>query len=144
MLYNKEQIKSILPHREHMLLVDEVETIIDQRIIVGIKHVLLDDFYFKGHFDKEPIMPGVMMVEACAQTGALLVLSLDPFKGKMCYFAGIDKVRFKQRVKPNQILKMKVELLNVRHNIGRSKIEAFVDEKQVLIGEILFTIGEPV
>ena len=144
MLYNKEQIKMILPHRNPMLLVDEIETIIDQRIIVGIKHVLIDDFYFQGHFEDEPIMPGVMMVEACAQTGAVLVLSLDQYKGKMCYFAGIDKVRFKQRVKPNQSLKMKVELLKIRHNRGKSKIEAFVDDKQVLVGEILFTIGEPV
>lgn len=144
MLYNKDQIKSILPHRDPMLLVDEIEAIIDQRIVIGIKHVLSDDFYLQGHFEHEPIMPGVMMVEACAQTGAVLVLSLDQFKGKMCYFAGIDKVRFKQRVVPNQRLKMRVELLNVRHNIGRSKIEAFVDDKLVLIGEILFTIGEPV
>ncbi len=144
MLYNKEQIKMILPHREPMLLVDEIETIIDQRKIIGIKHVKPDDFYFLGHFDQKPIMPGVMMVEACAQTGAILVLSLDQYKGKMSYFAGIDHVRFKQYVKPNQTLVMIVELCNMRHNIGRAKIEAFVDDQLVLVGEILFTIGEPV
>lgn len=140
---NNQDIEKILPHRQPFLLVDHAR-IIDETSIIGYKKINESDFYFQGHFPNHPIMPGVMIVEACAQTGAILVLQKSDYQNKMSYFAGIDHVRFKKRVHVNDELIMHVKLLNIRKDIGRASIEAFVKDQIILSGEILFSIGEPV
>lgn len=135
----KEDIKAILLHRDPFLLLDHVE-IVSENHAVGSMFLKESGFYFQGHFDHKPIMPGVIMVEACAQTGAVLLLSKPKYKDQMSYFAGIDKVRFKKWVYPNDTLITKVTLHHVKTTIGKATIEAFVDDNLVLTGEILFTI----
>ncbi len=141
MKLNHEAIKSVLPHTSPFLLVDHAE-IIDENTIVGYKKCYETDFYFQGHFPNHPIMPGVIIVEACAQTGAILLLSKIEYKQKMSYFAGIDHVRFRKRVHVNDELKMRVTLISIRKDIGKASIEAFVNDETVMNGEILFTIEE--
>ncbi len=138
---DKHQIEMILLHRGSSLLVDHVQ-VIDENRIIGYKKTKSSDPYFQGHFPNDPIMPGVAIIEALAQTGAILLLQKPQFKGKMSYFAGIDHVRFKRWVRPEDELIMHVTLLQVRKDIGKAKIEAYVDDQLTVSGEILFTIGE--
>ena len=139
---NIEQIQEILPHRYPFLLVDkEVELEPGQRA-VGIKNVTMNEHYFQGHFPGKPVMPGVLQVEALAQTGAIAVLSLEEYKGKIVYFGGIDKLRFKQKVVPGDVLRLEVELIKRRGPIGIAKAVATVDGKVAVQGEITFAIGD--
>ena len=98
------QIKEILPHRYPFLLIDRVISI-DGNKIVAIKNVTANENYFQGHFPIEPVMPGVLIIEALAQTGAVAILSKDEFKGKIAYFAGIDKAKFRRKVVPGDTLR---------------------------------------
>ncbi|MGM0368226.1 MAG: 3-hydroxyacyl-ACP dehydratase FabZ [Actinomycetota bacterium] len=137
---NKEDIKKIIPHREPFLMVDEIVEVMPGKNITGIKHVREDEYYFKGHFPGNPIMPGVLMVEAIAQVGAVSLLMLPENKGKLALFAGIDKVRFKKLVKPGDDLEMQVEMLQFRRNIGKAKGVAKVGSNIACSAEIMFAI----
>lgn len=139
---NIEQIQEILPHRYPFLLVDKVVELEPGQRAVGIKNVTMNEQYFQGHFPGKPVMPGVLQVEALAQTGAIAVLSLEEYKGKIVYFGGIDKLRFKQKVVPGDILRLEVELIKRRGPIGIAKAVATVDGKVAVQGEITFTIGD--
>lgn len=139
-MLNQEQIKDIIPHREPFLLVDQVVKLEPGKCIKALKKIRGDEYFFKGHFPSNPIMPGVLIVEAMAQAGAIALLTLEEHKGKLALFAGIEKVRFKQLVKPGDILTMEVELLNLRRTIGRAKAEARVAGKLACSGEIMFAI----
>ena len=109
---------------------------------IGIKNVTMNEHFFQGHFPGKPVMPGVLQIEALAQTGAIAVLSLEEYKGKIVYFGGIDKLRFKQKVVPGDVLRLEVELIKRRGPIGIAKAVATVDGKVAVQGEITFAIGD--
>ena len=134
------QIKEILPHRYPFLLIDRVISI-DGNKIVAIKNVTANENYFQGHFPIEPVMPGVLIIEALAQTGAVAILSKDEVKGKIAYFAGIDKAKFRRKVVPGDTLRLEVELTKLRGRAGVGYGIAYVDDKKVCEGELTFMVG---
>ncbi|ADL53798.1 3-hydroxyacyl-ACP dehydratase FabZ [Clostridium cellulovorans] len=135
------EIKEIIPHRYPFLLIDRIEEIVEGTKAVGYKNVTVNEPFFQGHFPQEPIMPGVLIVEALAQTGAVAILSMDEFKGKTAYFAGINKIRFKKKVVPGDVLKLETEIIKLKGSIGIGKVLATVEGEKACEGEILFAIG---
>lgn len=136
-----EEIKEIIPHRYPMLLIDRVEELEAGKSIKAKKNVSVNEPFFQGHFPHEPVMPGVLIVEAMAQAGALALLSMDEFKGKTAYFGGIDKAKFRKKVVPGDTLVLEVELTKVRSSAGCGKGIAYVDGKKVAEAELTFMIG---
>ena len=122
----REEIEAILPHREPFLLIDEVVELEPGERVVARKTVRPDEWYLAGHFPGRPVMPGVLIVEALAQTGAVAVLSEEENRGRLALFAGIDDCRFKRIVEPGDTLDLRCELEKVRGPIGRGKAEARV------------------
>ena len=139
--FNNKEIQEIIPHRYPFLLVDKAEIIVPGKKGIGYKNVSIGEPFFQGHFPEEPIMPGVLIVEAMAQVGAIVLLSQEEFQGKTPYFAGINKVRFKRKVVPGDILKMEVEIVKIRGSIGIGQGKAYVDDELACEGEFLFAIG---
>ena len=136
-----KEIMKILPHRPPFLLIDRVEEIVEGEKIVAIKNVTMNEPFFVGHFPQEPVMPGVLIVEAMAQAGAVAVLSMDQFKGKTAYFGGIDKAKFRRKVVPGDTLRIEVEIIKLKMNAGIGKGTAYVDGKKACEAEITFLIG---
>lgn len=141
MLENKD-IQKIIPHRYPFLLVDRLIEIEEGKRALGIKNVTANEPFFQGHFPGNPIMPGVLMVEALAQVGAVCILSQEEYKGKLAVFAGVDKLRFKKQVTPGDQLRMEVELISMKKGIGKAKAVATVEEQIAVKGEIMFAIVE--
>lgn len=141
MVYNIEQIEKILPHRYPMLLVDRIDEI-TEKSVKGIKCVTANEGFFEGHFPQKKVMPGVLIVEALAQTGAVLLLSREENKGKLAMFAGINDLRFKGQVVPGDVLELNVELIKERGPIGFGNAKALVNGKVVCQGELMFAISE--
>lgn len=139
-MLNKEQIKEIIPQREPFLMIDEVEDYIPGESATAYKYVDQNEYYFKGHFPGNPIMPGVLIVEALAQTGAIAILSMKENKGKNALFGGIDKLRFKKQIVPGDKLKLQVEIIKKKGPIGIGKVIATVDGKVAVKGELTFAI----
>ena len=137
----KKEIENIIPHRDPFLLIDEILEIEPGKRIKGVKHVSEEEYYFKGHFPGNPIMPGVLQVETIAQAGAVAVLILPENKGKLVLFAGIDKARFKRMVKPGDELIIEVEIESFRRNIGKGKGKATVDGKLACAADIMFALA---
>ncbi len=135
-------IEAILPHREPFLLLDEVTEIEPGARVVARKRVREDEWYLTGHFPGNPIMPGVLMVEAMAQCGAVAVLSEDANKGKLALFAGIDDVRFKRIVRPGDELELVCELERMRGPVGKGKARATVDGDLAVRGTLTFALTE--
>ena len=135
------QIKEIIPHRYPMLLIDRVEELTEGQRIVAKKNVTINEPFFQGHFPHEPVMPGVLIVEAMAQAGAVALLSLPQFKGKTAYFGGIDKAKFRKKVTPGDTLILEVKILKIKANAGLGKGIARVDGKKVAEAELTFMIG---
>jgi len=133
-------IQRIIPHRYPFLLVDRVLELEPGRRAVGVKNVTMGDGFFRGHFPGYPVMPGVLIVEALAQVGAVALLTTDEFRGRLALFAGIDKVRFKRQVKPGDVLRLEVELAQVRRGIGSGAGTATVDGQLACRGEFMFAI----
>ncbi len=142
MLMNQEQIKEIIPHRDPFLLVDEIESMEPGVRAVGYKNVTGEEGFFKGHFPGYPVMPGVLIVEALAQVGAVSVLSLEDNKGKLAFFGGIDKAKFRRQVRPGDRLKLEVEIIKCKGPMGVGHAVATVDGEKACEAEIKFIIGE--
>ncbi|MDH6365877.1 MULTISPECIES: 3-hydroxyacyl-ACP dehydratase FabZ [Breznakia] len=142
MVYNSNEIQQIIPHRYPFHLVDRIDEISeDGKTIIGTKCVSTNEMHFLGHFPEKHVMPGVLIVEALAQTGCVLLLSKEENKGKIGYFAGINKLRFKQQVIPGDVLTLKVTLTNQRAGIYFADVEASVDGKVAVKGEIMCAVG---
>ncbi len=145
-LMDQEAIKKIIPHRDPFILVDEVLEMTDSSIIAQ-KHVTGDEYFFAGHFPGMPVMPGVLVIEALAQAGAIVALSKPENSGKIAVFTGIDKVRIRKSVFPGDMIKLQVTLTRQRGPIGFGDVKATVDGKLAVSGEIMFAIvtapGDP-
>ena len=138
----RREIEEIIPHREPFLLLDEVTLLEPGARVVARKAVRDDEWYLAGHFPGRPIMPGVLMVEALAQAGAVAVLSEPENRGKLVLFAGIDDVRFKRIVEPGDVLELTCELEKVRGPIGRGKATATVGGELAVRGVLTFAVAE--
>jgi 3-hydroxyacyl-[acyl-carrier-protein] dehydratase len=141
MLSNIE-IQNIIPHRYPFLLVDKITEIEYGKKAIGIKNVTVNEPFFKGHFPGNPIMPGVLIVEAMAQVGAVSILGMEQNKGKLAVFTGIDGLRFRRQVVPGDTLRMEVEMLAFKRGIGKAKAEAYVGDELAASGELMFAIIE--
>lgn len=139
-MLNQEQIKKIIPQREPFLMIDEVENYLPGESCTAYKKVRKEEYYFKGHFPGNPIMPGVLIVESLAQTGAVAILSMEENKGKNALFGGIDKLRFKKQVVPGDTLKLEVKIIKRKGPIGIGEAIATVDGKVAVKGELTFAI----
>jgi 3-hydroxyacyl-[acyl-carrier-protein] dehydratase len=139
---SKREIEEILPHRDPFLLLDEVTELEPGVRVVARKRVRDDEWYLAGHFPGRPIMPGVLMVEAMAQTGAVAVLADEANRGKLALFAGIDDVRFKRIVEPGDELELTCELERVRGPIGRGKATAAVGDELAARGTLTFAVSD--
>lgn len=139
-MLNKEQIESIIPQRDPFLMIDEVEEYQPGEYCIGYKNVTCDEYFFKGHFPGNPIMPGVLITESLAQTGAVAILSLEENKGKNALFAGIDKMKFKKMVVPGDKLKLEVRIIKRKGPIGVGEAIATVDGKIAAKGELTFAL----
>jgi len=135
------QIQAIIPHRYPFLLVDRIVELDAGKSAVGIKNVTMGDGFFQGHFPAYPVMPGVLIVEAIAQVGAVAMLSLEEHGEKIAFFAGIDNVRFKRQVKPGDVLRLEVTLGQIRRNIGTGTGVATVNGVVACKGEFMFALA---
>ncbi|WLV26055.1 3-hydroxyacyl-ACP dehydratase FabZ [Aciduricibacillus chroicocephali] len=135
-----EEIKQIIPHRYPFLLVDKVLEVEEGSRVVAIKNVSINEPFFQGHFPDYPVMPGVLIVEAMAQVGAIAMLGKEENKGKIGFLAGVDKCRFKRQVKPGDQLKLEVEITRLKGAIGKGKGRATVDGEVACEAEIMFAI----
>jgi len=135
-----KEIMALLPHRYPFLLVDRIVSLEPGRRGVGLKNVSINEPIFQGHYPGQPIWPGVLIIEALAQAGAVALLSLSEYRGKTPYFAGIDRARFRRPVLPGDQLRLEVELLKVRGNAGKGQGKAYVGEDLAAEAEILFVI----
>ena len=139
-MLNKEEIKKIIPQRDPFLMIDEVENFIPGESAIAYKNVNIEEWYFKGHFPANPIMPGVLIAESLAQAGAVAILSKEENKGKNALFAGIDKMKFKKMVIPGDRLKLEVKIIKEKGPIGVGEGIATVEGKLVAKGEFTFAI----
>lgn len=139
-MLNKEEIKNIIPQRDPFLMIDEVEEYVPGESAIAYKNVNEQEWYFKGHFPDNPIMPGVLIAESLAQTGAVAILSMDENKGKNALFGGIDKMKFKTKVVPGDRLKLEVKIIKRKGPIGVGEAIATIDENIVAKGELTFAL----
>lgn len=136
-----KQIMEIIPHRQPFLLIDRVTEMVPGQSIKGYKNVSYNEPYFAGHFPQEPVMPGVLQLEALAQLGAVAVLSLEENKGKTAYFAGVNSAKFKQKVVPGDRLDLECEIIKTKGPLGVGAVTASVNGKVACKAEISFMIG---
>ena len=135
------QIMEILPHRQPFLLIDAVEELEPGKRAVALKCVSYNEPYFGGHFPGEPVMPGVLIVEALAQTGAVAILSMEENRGKTAYFAEINRARFKKKVVPGDVLMLETELIKQKGPVAIARATATVDGKVAATAELTVAIG---
>lgn len=136
-----KEIKKILPHRSPFLLIDRILEIEPGKRAIGRKCVTYNEPFFAGHFEEEPVMPGVLIIEALAQVGAVICLSMEEYTGKTAYFGGIDKAKFKNKVTPGDVLTLEVELIKQKGPVGIAFAKAYDDEKLYAQAELTFVIS---
>ena len=140
-LYTAKEIMEIIPHRYPFLLIDTIEELQPGVRALGKKCVSMNEPYFQGHFPGNPVMPGVLIIEALAQVGAVAILSRPEWKGRTAYFAGIDKAKCRQKVLPGDVLMLEMEIIKVKGPVGVGKATATVNGKVAATAELTFAIG---
>lgn len=138
---NINQIQEIIPHRFPFLLVDKIIEVEYGKKAVGIKNVTMNEWFFQGHFPAYPVMPGVLICEAMAQVGAVALLGMEEYKGRLAFFGGLDNVRFKRQVVPGDVLRLEAEIIQMRGPIGKASGVATVNGEVACRGEMTFAIG---
>lgn len=141
-MLNIQQIKEIIPHRYPFLLVDRITEVEEGHRAIGIKNVTANEEFFNGHFPEYPVMPGVLIVEALAQVGAVVILKKEENRGRLAFFAGIDGFRFKGQVQPGDQLELEVVMTRLRGSIGKGHGVAKVNGEVVAEGDLMFALGE--
>ncbi len=139
-LMTKEQIMEVIPHRDPFLLIDTIEEMEVGKRVVATKYMSPDEFWFKGHFPEYPVVPGVLMLEMCAQAGAVAMLSMPENKGKIGFFGGVKEAKFRRQVVPGDTLKIEVEIIKVKGPVGVGKALATVNGEKAVAAEISFAI----
>ncbi len=140
-MLNTREIQAIIPHRYPFLLVDRIVEIEDGVRAVGIKNVSANEPFFQGHFPDYPVMPGVLILEALAQVGAVALLRLPENRNRIAFFAGVDGFRWRRQVMPGDVLRLEVSLTKMRGSIGKGTARATVDGQTVAEGEMMFALG---
>ena len=134
-----KEIKTIIPHREPFILIDRVIDLAEDRVVAE-KKISGREYFFPGHFPEQPIMPGVLIIEAMAQAGAVCVLKRPQFSGKIALFAGLDKVRFKRQVVPGDTLRLEVSLNRLKGRVGFASGRAYVDDQLAATADLIFAV----
>jgi 3-hydroxyacyl-[acyl-carrier-protein] dehydratase len=142
MMLNLEQIKQVLPHREPFLMLDRVVEYEPGDYANAIKAVSANEWYFQGHFENYKVMPGVLQIEAMAQAGAIAILTSEEHKGKLAFFGGIKKARFKKKVVPGDMLNISAKITRVLGNIGFGDGKITVDGELAAEAELIFALGD--
>ncbi len=135
-----DEIKKILPHRYPFLLVDRILELEPGKRAVGIKNVTANEPFFQGHFPQRAVMPGVLIIEAMAQVGGVMILSVEEHKGKLAYLGTLDGVKFRRPIVPGDTLEMETELLRIRSNMGKVRCTARVGGQEVAVAQIMFAL----
>lgn len=141
-MLDAKQIQAIIPHRYPFLLVDKITELEPGKRAVGVKNVTMNEPFFQGHFPEYPVMPGVLIAEALAQTAAVAMLSLEEYKGKIGFFAGLDQFRFREQVKPGDTLQLEIEITRLKGSICKAKGKAVVGERTAAEGELMFALAD--
>ena len=141
-MLDSEQIQNIIPHRPPFLLVDRILELEPGKRGVGLKNVTVNEPFFQGHFPGYPVMPGVLVLEALAQVGAAVILSMEENRGKIGLFAGVDEFRWREQVKPGDTLTLEVEILRVRGPVGKGRATARVGERVAAEGALMFALTD--
>ncbi|HFI0462902.1 TPA: 3-hydroxyacyl-ACP dehydratase FabZ [Streptococcus suis] len=140
-LLSAQEVMALIPNRYPIFFIDGVDELVPGKKIVCRKNVTINESFFQGHFPGEPVMPGVLICEALAQAGSIPLLKLDDFQGKTAYLGGLNKVKFRQKVVPGDVLRLQVDIVKLKKNAGIGYGQAFVGDKKVAEAEMTFIIG---
>ncbi|MGP6146315.1 3-hydroxyacyl-ACP dehydratase FabZ [Jeotgalibaca sp. A122] len=138
---NSQEVMDLIPNRYPIFFIDKVEELIPGEKVVAIKNVTINEPFFQGHFPGEPVMPGVLIIESLAQAGSIPLLKLEQFQGQTAYLGGLNKIKFRQKVVPGDVLRLQVDIVKLKSYAGIGYGQAFVGDKKVAEAEMTFIIG---